>query len=66
MGVSGSGGYDVDAMNEAAYQSSKLQLVQCEHCGRRFQPDRLFVHQRSCKPGNVAKPVRRLCSSKRI
>lgn len=44
-------------MNEAAWQASKLQLVECENCGRRFQPDRLMVHQRSCKPGNTAKRV---------
>jgi hypothetical protein len=45
-------------MNEAAWEASKAQLVPCENCGRRFQPDRLQVHQRSCKPGNVAKKVR--------
>lgn len=48
---------NIEARNEAAYQASKLQLVECENCGRRFQPDRLFVHQRSCRPGNVAKRV---------
>ena len=48
---------DMDAMNEAAWQASKLQLVECENCGRRFQPDRLPVHQRSCRPGNVAKRI---------
>lgn len=53
----GDGGIDMDAMNEAAWQASKLQLVECEHCGRRFQPDRLGVHQRSCRPGNAAKKI---------
>lgn len=53
----GDGGIDMDAMNEAAWQASKLQLVECENCGRRFQPDRLGVHQRSCRPGNAAKKI---------
>ena len=44
-------------MNEAAWEASKAQLIPCEHCGRKFQPDRLQVHQRSCKPGNTAKKV---------
>ncbi len=55
--IASSGGFDMDAMNEAAWQASKLQLVECEFCGRRFQPDRLTVHQRSCKPGNTSKKI---------
>ena len=47
--VSGSGSYDVDAMNEAAWQSAQSQLLPCDRCGRTFAPDRLSVHQRSCK-----------------
>ena len=57
-GLNSNGAYDLNAMNEAAWEASKAQLVPCENCGRRFQPDRLQVHQRSCKPGNVAKKVR--------
>ncbi|XP_069138183.1 zinc finger protein 474-like [Argopecten irradians] len=50
------GKYDVDAMNEAAWESSKAQLIPCGNCGRTFAPDRLPVHQRSCKPkGGAAK-----------
>ncbi|XP_034780433.2 zinc finger protein 474-like isoform X2 [Acipenser ruthenus] len=48
--LSAGSAYDVEAMNEAAWQSSKAQLLPCENCGRRFLPDRLAVHQRSCKP----------------
>ncbi|XP_066567419.1 zinc finger protein 474-like [Amia ocellicauda] len=44
------GSYDINAVNEAAWQSSQAQLLPCETCGRRFLPDRLPVHQRSCKP----------------
>ncbi|XP_074850233.1 zinc finger protein 475 [Carettochelys insculpta] len=44
------GFYDLDALNEAAWNSAQSQLVPCEVCGRTFLPDRLIVHQRSCKP----------------
>lgn len=48
------GFYDLDALNEAAWTSALSQLVPCNICGRTFLPDRLIVHQRSCKP-KVAK-----------
>ncbi|KAJ8029201.1 hypothetical protein HOLleu_28539 [Holothuria leucospilota] len=44
------GQYDIEAMNEAAWEASKANLVPCPICGRTFLPDRLAVHQRSCKP----------------
>ena len=42
---------DIERFNEAAWQSAQGQLIPCENCGRTFAPDRLAVHQRSCKPG---------------
>lgn len=54
--VGGSGQYDVEAMNEAAWKSSQAQLIPCENCGRRFAPDRLPVHQRACKPKDGSAP----------
>ncbi|KAL1513549.1 hypothetical protein ABEB36_002949 [Hypothenemus hampei] len=36
--------------NQLAWESSQSALVPCENCGRTFFPDRLEVHQRSCKP----------------
>ncbi|KAM4870309.1 zinc finger protein 474-like isoform 2-T2 [Urocitellus parryii] len=48
--LSGSGSYSLTAENEAAFQSAQAQLLPCEFCGRTFLPDRLLVHQRSCKP----------------
>ncbi|XP_067839122.1 zinc finger protein 474-like [Heptranchias perlo] len=48
--IKGKGAYDIDAINEAAWQSSLDQLVPCNVCGRTFLPDSLIVHQRSCKP----------------
>lgn len=47
--LSSGGAYDVDAMNEAAWQSAQSQLIPCDRCGRTFNPERLSVHQRSCK-----------------
>lgn len=44
------GSYDLVALNEAAWQSAQSQLVACDTCGRTFLPDRLLVHQKSCKP----------------
>ncbi|KAM9253280.1 zinc finger protein 474-like [Dugong dugon] len=48
--ISAKGFYDLDALNEAAWTSAQSQLVPCNICGRTFLPDRLIVHQRSCKP----------------
>ncbi|XP_029798458.1 zinc finger protein 474-like [Suricata suricatta] len=48
--LGGSGSYSLQAVNEAAFQSSQAQLLPCDSCGRTFLPDRLLVHQRSCKP----------------
>ncbi|NXA26810.1 ZN474 protein, partial [Ibidorhyncha struthersii] len=44
------GFYDLDSLNEAAWISAQNQLVPCDICGRTFLPDRLIVHQQSCKP----------------
>ncbi|XP_020659285.3 zinc finger protein 475 isoform X1 [Pogona vitticeps] len=48
--IGAKGYYDLDALNESAWQSAQNQLVPCDICGRTFLPDRLIVHQRSCKP----------------
>ncbi|XP_003223060.2 zinc finger protein 475 [Anolis carolinensis] len=48
--IGAKGYYDLDALNESAWQNSQSQLVPCNICGRTFLPDRLIVHQRSCKP----------------
>ena len=42
--------HNSEEQNEAAWEASKSQLIMCQNCGRRFAPDRLPVHQRSCKP----------------
>ncbi|XP_005110995.1 zinc finger protein 474-like [Aplysia californica] len=50
-GVKGSAGgkYNLDALNDAAFQSAQEQYVRCEKCGRTFLPDRLQVHMKSCR-----------------
>ncbi|XP_014295454.1 probable serine/threonine-protein kinase nek3 [Microplitis demolitor] len=35
--------------NNVAWESSQSQLLPCWRCGRTFLPDRLPVHQKSCK-----------------
>ncbi|XP_074057530.1 zinc finger protein 474-like isoform X2 [Macrotis lagotis] len=49
------GYYDLDAINEAAWASGQSELIPCDNCGRTFLPDRLIVHQRSCKFKTVKK-----------
>ncbi|XP_013411495.1 zinc finger protein 474 [Lingula anatina] len=61
----GNKGYDLDRFNEQAYQSAQNNLAECENCGRTFLPDRLPVHQRSCRPGNSQKPRSTLPSHSR-
>ncbi|XP_077200506.1 zinc finger protein 475 isoform X2 [Paroedura picta] len=48
--IGAKGYYDLDGLNESAWKSAQSQLVPCDICGRTFLPDRLIVHQRSCKP----------------
>ncbi|XP_021938148.1 uncharacterized protein LOC110838834 isoform X2 [Zootermopsis nevadensis] len=47
----------VEQWNAFAWEASQAHLVPCENCGRTFNPDRLEVHQRSCRPppGKVTK-----------
>uniref|UniRef100_A0A1I7XF53 Zinc finger protein 474 n=1 Tax=Heterorhabditis bacteriophora TaxID=37862 RepID=A0A1I7XF53_HETBA len=59
------GNVDVEAMNEAAWENSQKLMVQCEHCGRRFQEDRLPVHQRSCTAENPAKKIEKIGKNSR-
>lgn len=49
--ISAAGSYGLDQLNEAAWQAAQAALVPCDNCGRTFLPDRLLVHQRSCRPG---------------
>ncbi|KAK2150536.1 hypothetical protein LSH36_401g00063 [Paralvinella palmiformis] len=53
----GGEGSDRDRWNEAAWQSAQANLVRCENCGRTFNPDRLQVHQKSCRPDKPLKPL---------
>lgn len=55
--TAGKGQYNLEQINEAAWQASQANLAPCENCGRTFLPDRLMVHQKSCKPGKPLKPL---------
>ncbi|XP_045421691.1 zinc finger protein 474-like [Lemur catta] len=48
--VGGRGAPGLRAADEAACGSAQAQLLPCGSCGRTFLPDRLLVHQRSCRP----------------
>lgn len=50
---------DAQRFNELAWQAAQSNLVECKNCGRTFQPDRLPVHQRSCKPGKALSPLKK-------
>lgn len=54
--ITGSGKYNVDAMNEAAYQAANENLVACSKCGRTFVPHRIQTHESVCKSTNVVPP----------
>ncbi|XP_032667903.1 cactin [Odontomachus brunneus] len=42
-------GIDHTDWNAAAWEQSQEQLVPCAKCGRTFLPERLPIHERSCK-----------------
>ena len=46
--------YGSEAANEAAWTAFQDQLVACERCERKFAPDRLEVHLRTCKGKNAS------------
>ena len=56
--IGNSGKVDNERFNELAWKAAQSNLVECDNCGRTFQPDRLQIHQRSCKPGKPLKPLR--------
>lgn len=57
LAAGGSKSYKLDDYNDMAYKSAQGNLIPCENCGRTFLPDRLQVHQRSCRPGHVLNPL---------
>ncbi|CAB3400303.1 unnamed protein product [Caenorhabditis bovis] len=51
------GQIDQEATNEVLWKNSQGLMVECEHCERKFNEDRLAVHQRSCTAEKPAKSV---------
>ncbi|KAG5867486.1 hypothetical protein JTB14_037685 [Gonioctena quinquepunctata] len=39
--------------NKLAWEAAQSTLLPCTNCGRTFYPDRLLVHQRSCKTPQI-------------
>ena len=48
---------DIDDMNAAAYEAWNKTLSQCANCGRRFLPEKLVVHNKSCTAKTPARSV---------
>ena len=40
---------DADAMNDISFKAFNNSLVPCKNCGRTFLPEKLTIHQHSCK-----------------
>eukprot|EP00668_Euglena_longa_P012127 GGOE01014554.1.p1 GENE.GGOE01014554.1~~GGOE01014554.1.p1 ORF type:complete len:751 (-),score=111.63 GGOE01014554.1:432-2684(-) len=58
--ITGRNAEEVEEFNRQQFSDFTQQLAQCHNCGRKFFPDRLQVHLRSCKPDASAggsKPV---------
>lgn len=49
---------DRNRFNQAAYEAAQSQLIPCPKCGRTFAPDRIDVHERSCKSAGSKIPQR--------
>ena len=56
-------GMSREEFNNQQFNEFTENMAQCENCGRKFLPDRLEVHLRSCKPGQGSKPVAARASS---
>ena len=48
---------DIDAYNAAAAETWTTSLSECKFCGRRFLPEKLVIHNRSCRADNPARSV---------
>eukprot|EP01041_Mallomonas_annulata_P008722 gene8722-18034_t len=48
-----------DQLNSLSSTAYSTALSQCENCGRRFLPDSLVIHLRSCKSTNPLKSIER-------
>lgn len=55
----GRDGASAQEQADEQFQEFVNNLASCPHCGRRFLPDRLTVHLRSCRPGNTSKAITR-------
>lgn len=50
-------GNNLDQINALSQQAYNETLSVCEFCGRRFLPEKLIIHNRSCRADNPARRV---------
>ncbi len=48
---------DLDAINDASQKAWQQTLLACRNCGRKFLPDKLTIHNRSCTASNPARRI---------
>jgi hypothetical protein len=48
---------ELDMINDASQKAWEQTLVPCRNCGRKFLPDKLTIHNRSCTAANPARRV---------
>lgn len=48
---------ELDMINDASQQAWQQTLAPCRNCGRKFLPDKLVIHNRSCTAANPARRV---------
>jgi hypothetical protein len=48
---------ELDEINTASQRAWEGTLSSCQHCGRKFLPEKLVIHNRSCTASNPARRV---------
>ena len=57
MGAGVGGKKSAAEMNELSQQAYNGTLSECAHCGRRFLPEKLLIHNKSCRADKPARGV---------
>ena len=53
------GGTEFTQTFDAIWEAHVQQLMPCKMCGRTFFPDRITIHQKSCRGSNNVAPLRK-------
>jgi hypothetical protein len=54
------GNVTLEEINDLSNQAYAANLSQCLNCGRKFLPEKLIIHNRSCTADNPAKSVKKV------